>query len=111
MFRLFGWPVEEATIFRKKRDAAIFNNEVIYGRFDKGVLLSLHVLNPYNGYMTRNFKHFQFLTEEGVVKLSTIINQAIEVMSESSNYPDFRSKWFEKYGVPYQLNLFQQSRV
>jgi hypothetical protein len=108
MFRLFGWPEQEASRYHKKREAAMFNREVIYGRFDKGVLLSLHVLNPYTGYMTRTYKHFQFLTDEGIEKLATVINEAIEMMGQSSTYYDFRENWYKVYGVPYQMNFFKE---
>lgn len=105
MFRLFGWPESEVKIFHKKREAAVFINEVIYGRFDKGVLLSLHVLNPYTGYMKRTYKHFQFMTDDGIVKLATVISQATEMMKECATYYEFRQKWFLAYGVPYQMKF------
>src|SRR5258706_12371513 len=110
IYRLHGWPESEAEVYFKKREVAIFTKEVIYGRFDRGVLLSLHVLNPYTGYMTRHYKHFQFLTEQGSIKLAIVIRQAIDLMKESSTYYEFRKKWFEKYGVPYQLALFSLKR-
>ncbi len=109
MFKLFGWPEHEASKYHKKREAAIFNIEVIYGRFDKGILMSLHVLNPYTGYMTRTYKHFQFLTDEGIQKLATVINEAITMMGQSSTYHDFREKWYKAHGVPYQMNFFNES--
>jgi len=106
MFRLFGWPESELKVFHKKREAAVFINEVIYGRFDKGVLLSLHVLNPYTGYMKRTYKHFQFMTDDGIEKLATVIDEATEMMKECSTYYEFRQKWFHAYGVPYQVKFF-----
>lgn len=111
MFRIFNWPIAEANRFHKKREAALFNNEVIYGRFDKGVLIKLHILNPYTGYMTRHYKHFQFLTDEGIEKLALILDEAVQMMKDCTTYYEFRKKWFETYGVPYQLNFFGEDSI
>lgn len=107
MFRIFGWPENEVSVYHKRREAAIFIREVIYGRFDKGVLLSLHVLNPYTGFIRRNYKHFQFLTDDGIKKLEIVIGESEKIMKECNTYYEFRQKWFYKYGVPYQVDAFK----
>lgn len=110
MCRLLGLPESEASNYFKDRKAAIFINEVIYGTFKKGVLLSFHVLNPYTSYIKRHYKHFQFLTDEGLEKLADVINEAIATMKECSSYYEFRKAWFNKYDVPYQLDAFEEAR-
>jgi hypothetical protein len=107
VFRIFDWPESEPSVYHKRREAAIFIKEVIYGRFDKGVLLSFHVLNPYTGFIKRNYKHFQFLTDDGIAQLAIIIDQAIKMMGECDTYYEFRERWFQTFGVPYQIDIFK----
>lgn len=106
IYRLFGWAESEASVYFKKWEVAIFTREVIYGRFDKGVLMSLHVLNPYTRYISRRYKHFQFLTDDGLEKLNDIISQAIEMMKGCDTMYEFRKKWYSEHGVPYQMSAF-----
>jgi hypothetical protein len=106
IYRLFGWPKEEADKFLRRKEVAMFTRGVIYGRFDKGVLLSLHSLNPYTGFIKRNFKHFQFLTDEGIEKLDSIIEECVIAMRECSTIEEFRALWYNRYGVSYQVPLF-----
>lgn len=106
VYRLFGWPKEEADNYFRRREVAMFTRGIVYGRFDKGVLLSLHTLNPYTGFIKRNYKHFQFLTDEGIDKLTSIIEECVVTMRECNSMDEFRVAWFKKYGVSYQIPLF-----
>lgn len=108
IYRLLGYPVDEANKYRRRREVAIFTREAIYGSFDMGVLMSFHVLNPYTGYIRRNYKHFQFMTDHGIAQLAVVISDAIEMMGTCTTMLEFRKKWHGKYGVPYQTDLFTE---
>lgn len=106
MFRLNGWKIQGANIYRKPWQAAKYTLEVIYGRFTRDILLVIQLQNPYIVPGVRRFKHFQYLNAEGQMKLEQFIDEAVEVMQESSSWYEFRVKMFEQYGLPYQMNLF-----
>lgn len=106
VYRLLGLPKEEADRFFRRKEVAMFTRVIVYGRFDKGVLLSLHSLNPYTGFIKRNYKHFQFLTDEGIEKLASIIEECVIAMRECSTIEEFRVLWYNRYGVSYQIPLF-----
>jgi hypothetical protein len=106
MFRLKGWKIQGANIYRKPWLVAKYTIEVIYGRFTKDIIMAIQLQNPYVGSGIRRFKHFQYLNEAGQKKLEQFIDEAVELMRDSSNWYEFRVKMFQKYGVPYQMDLF-----
>ena len=80
--------------------------ELIYNRFTKEVLPALRALNPRYTNGARGCKHFQYLTPEAEVQVIQFRDEAIDEMLTSSNMPEFRQKMHQKYGVPYQADLF-----
>lgn len=104
IFRLNGWNLPEGNISEKPSIVGRFTNQIIYSRFNKEVLPQLQRLNPYIVLGMRNFKHFQWLTEEGQRLFDNYIQDAISVMQESSDWYDFRVKHATKFGVTFQLN-------
>lgn len=104
--RLNGWPEEEAKQFHKRPEVALYNRQIIYGRFPKEVIQALETVNPYYRFAQRMFMHHQFLTPKGVEDLKMYIKQAIELMKECSNWHDFTVKYGNRYGLPYQLSIF-----
>lgn len=108
IFRLNGWPLPEGNIYQKPHLVAKYTNEVIYGRFDKDVLTKLQVLNPYVGvFGKREYKHFQYLTQDGKQWVVQFINDSITLMEQCSTWIEFREKYFVQYNVPYQTELFE----
>jgi hypothetical protein len=107
MFRLNNWKFDGGAIYRKPWLAAKYTNEIIYGRFSREILTALQLQNPYIIPGVRKFKHFQYLNADGQALLEKFIDETIQVMKESSDWYDFRVNLFNKYGVPYQLNLFK----
>jgi hypothetical protein len=85
---------------------AKYTTEVIYGRFTKDIIMAIQLQNPYIGSGIRRFKHFQYLNDAGQKKLEQFIDEAVALMRDSSNWYEFRVKMFQKYGVPYQMDLF-----
>lgn len=106
MFRLKGWKIQGANIYRKPWLVAKYTVEVIYGRFTKDILMAIQLQNPYIVAGVRRFKHFQYLNEAGQSKLEQFIDEAVEVMKNSTTWYEFRVKMFEQYSVPYQMDLF-----
>jgi hypothetical protein len=104
IFRLNNWVLPEGNIREKPSIVGRFTNEIIYARFNKYVLPELQRLNPYTVVGMRNFKHFQWLTEEGQRLFDTYIQDAISVMKNSTDWYDFRVKHSAKFGVTFQLN-------
>lgn len=106
IFRLKGWKIEGANIYRKPWQVAKHTMEVVYGRFTQDILTAIQVQNPYIVPGVRRFKHFQYLNEVGQTKLEQFIAEAVEVMQDSSTWYEFRVKMFERYELPYQMDLF-----
>ena len=104
IFRLNNWIIPEGKIQEKPSIVGHFTNEIIYDRYNKSILPELKRLNPYIKLGMRNFKHFQWLTEEGQSLYDGYIQDAICVMKESSDWYDFRIKHSQKFGVTFQLN-------
>lgn len=104
IFRLNNWIIPEGKIQEKPSIVGRFTNEIIYDRYNKSILPELKRLNPYIKLGMRNFKHFQWLTEEGQSLYDGYIQDAICVMKESSDWYDFRIKHSQKFGVTFQLN-------
>ena len=104
IFRLNNWPIPEGKIKEKPSIVGRYTNEIIYDRYSKSVLPELKRLNPYITSGMRNFKHFQWLTEEGQTLYDSYIQDAISVMKDSNDWYDFRVKHSENFGVTFQLN-------
>jgi hypothetical protein len=104
IFRLNNWVLPEGNISEKPSIVGRFTNEIIYSRFNKDVLPQLQRLNPYIVLGMRNFKHFQWLTEEGQSLYDIYIQNAISVMQDSTDWYDFRVKHSAQFGVTFQLN-------
>lgn len=107
MFRLKGWKIIGANIYRKPWLVAKYTNEVIYGRFTREIMMAIQLQNPYIMSGVRRFKHFQYLNEMGQKKLEQFIDEAIAVMKESTSWYEFRVKMFQQHGLPYQIDLFE----
>ena len=105
MFRLNRWAVTD-NYQTKPHKAAIYTNEIIYGRFSKDILPTLQVINPYVKYCKRQHKHFQFLTDEGQELLKRFIDEAVETMKECDDWYQFRVLLNQKHKVPYQTELY-----
>jgi hypothetical protein len=91
--------------YRKPRYVAVFNNEIIYCRFDSTVLPILQERNPYVFYYIRRYKHYQFFPIELINKLVEYLDNATELMKTCTSLSEFRKKYFELYKVPYQTEL------
>jgi hypothetical protein len=104
IFRLNKWTIPEGKIKEKPSIVGRFTNEIIYDRYKKSVLPELKRLNPYITLGMRNFKHFQWLTEEGQSLYDGYIQDAISVMKESIDWYDFRINHSAKFSVTFQLN-------
>lgn len=86
---------------------AKYTIELIYARFDKSVLPTLEYKNPYNEFGFRNYKHFQFLNEQGIILLGGFISNAVETMKEYTNWYEFRINYAKQNGLPIQLKLWE----
>lgn len=109
IFRLNKWLIPtEGIIAQKPNIVGKWTKEIIYSRFDSRVLPTLELLNPYIRIGLRKHKHHQYLNEEGLTLLERYIEEAIQVMKISSYWYEFRAKLFERYGVPYQLEIYEE---
>jgi hypothetical protein len=112
IFLLYGIPAEQAKAmakqYRKPRYVAVFNNEVIYYRFDTSVLPILQDRNPYIAHCIRRYKHYQFFPIELINFLVEYLSDATELMKTCTTVLEFRAKYLAKYGVPYQAQLFSK---
>jgi hypothetical protein len=104
VFRIMNLEGDPSHYF-KDRKVADFTNEVIYGRFDKEILPTLQRMNNYVGYCIRAKHHYQFLNDEGILKLQEYIQEAKDVMNSSTSYYEFRVKMYNLYNVPYQIQM------
>lgn len=109
IYRLNNWCIEDANKYYKKPIVGKFTNDLIYHRFSKEILPMLQHLNPYVIYYIRKHKHFQLLTTEAKQKLEIFIEEAVEIMKSCDTWYDFRVKYFEKCGVPFQMNAFEDT--
>jgi len=108
IFRLHGWKITGAKIYRKSWRVAKITKEIIYGRFKGDVITTLEIQNPFIGHGFRKFKHFQYLNAKGQALLDQYIAEATELMSVCNSWYEFRKKLASKYGVPFQLNIFDK---
>jgi len=107
MYRLNNWNIEDAKKYIKKPVVGKYTNEIIYHRFSDGILPMLQKLNPYIGNSwIREYKHFQWLTDEAKNKVETFINESVEVMKTCDTWYEFRVKYFVLYKIPFQTDAF-----
>lgn len=104
IYRLCGWPIPKK-ISTKPWIVGKYTNEIIYYRFSNEVLPFLRIVNPYRIPGKRKYKHHQYLTKGGRIKLSQFIEEAIEEMKKHADWNSFRIAYCNKYNVPYQLKL------
>jgi hypothetical protein len=106
VFRLNGWPVENAKDFIKPAEVADYTNEVIYGRFPKGILPVLQKLNPFVGLNVRAHKNYQYLTVDGYNDVVKYIDQSHTMMKDCKTWYEFRMRYSKEYGVYFQSQMF-----
>lgn len=107
--RLKGFPVEDAKKYRKPREVAVAINEIIYGRFPCEVLPVIQYQNPFISRLMRGHKNFQFLTDEAYARLLEYIEDAIRVMKECESWHEFKVRYSNLYGLPFQTSLFDSN--
>lgn len=107
IFRLNSWALPVSGIIKEKPNiVAEWTNLYIYGRFPKEVLPEIQGNNDYNAIGIRLYRHFQFLTEEGIVKLENFILEAIQIMKRCTTWDEFVKEHAIAYGFPFQTSLF-----
>jgi hypothetical protein len=107
IFRLNGWPIPENGIISKKPSiVAQFTIDYIYGRYPKEILPAIEKNNKYSQIGTRLYKHFQFLTPEGVVLLEKFIAESVGIMKRCKYWDEFVAEHAKAYGHPFQSSLF-----
>jgi hypothetical protein len=104
IFRLNNWPWDPA---RRPHIVAVWTNEIIYARFKKDVLPTLQTLNPFTELGIRNYKHFQWLNEDGHKLLEGFILDAVRVMKTSSSWYEFRMKYGKEFNLPVQIKMWE----
>jgi len=107
IYRVYGL-TGDPKAFRKDKVCADLTIEVIYSRFNKEVLPTIQIQNKYKGYMEREHKYYQFLTDEGILMLQDFIGDAIAALEKCNTAYDFRKMMFEDHKVAFQTDLFRQ---
>ncbi len=110
IFRLNGWNIEDAKKYYKPKEVALYTNEIIYGRFPKEVLPVIQWKNPFINFTQRANKNFQWLTEDGEIKLLNFIDDSVRVMKTSSEWHEFKVKYANEFGLPFQMSLFDSNK-
>ena len=105
MYKLLGWSDKDPNEYIKPTIVGNYLNELIYDRFDRDVLPALQVLAMPDGI--RIAKFFQFLNEEGLVKLQQYRDEAIALMKECNTWYEFRKKYGENYHLTVQKRMFE----
>ena len=107
IFRLNGWEIPESGIISKKPSiVAKYTIDIIYGRFPKEVLPVIESKNKFDEIGIRMYKHFQFLTPEGVKKLSKYLEESELIMTRCTHWDEFVREHAKAYGHPFQMSLF-----
>ena len=107
IFRLNGWEIPENGIISKKPSiVAKYTIDIIYGRFPKEVLPVIETKNRFNEIGIRMYKHFQFLTPEGVKKLGKYLEQSEQIMARCTYWDEFVREHAKEYGHPFQMSVF-----
>jgi hypothetical protein len=107
IFRLNGWEIPASGIISKKPSiVAKYTIDIIYGRFPKEVLPVIESKNRFNEIGIRMYKHFQFLTPEGVKKLGKYIEDSEKIMKRCTYWDEFVREHAKVYGHPFQMSIF-----
>lgn len=107
IFRLNGWEIPESGIISKKPSiVATYTIDIIYGRFPKEILPVIETKNRFNEIGSRMYKHFQFLTPEGIVKLGKYLQQSEDIMKRCTYWDEFVREHAKVYGHPFQMSIF-----
>lgn len=107
VFRLMGWHIpQNGIISHKPSIVGKFTKQIIYGRFPKEILPAIENKNQYDIMGMRSYKHFQFLTPEGVELLERYIEDAIIIMKKCKYWNEFVEMHAKNYGNPFQSSLF-----
>jgi hypothetical protein len=107
IFRLNGWPIPESGIISQKPNiVAQFTKDYIYGRYPKEILPAIEINNKYSEIGIRLYKHFQFLTVDGVVLLEKFIAESVVIMKRCKYWDQFVAEHAKEYGHPFQSSLF-----
>ena len=108
IFKLNGWSYDEKSIKKRPGIVGKWTNEIIYCRFQKGILGKLQEKNPVLNTGHRKYKHYQFLTKEiGIPELQQYISNAIFLMEASSNWRNFWRLLARATGKEYQGDIFE----
>ena len=107
IFRLNAWPIpKNGIISRKPSIVGRYTNDIIYGRFPKEVLPRIESQNRFDEMGKRLYKHFQFLTPEGTVRLEQYIKDSITIMKKCEHWDEFVAEHAKAFGHPFQTSLF-----
>jgi hypothetical protein len=107
IFRLKGWAIPQSGIISKKPSiVGKITKDYIYGRFPKEVYPAIEIKNNYDEIGMRLYKHFQFLTPEGVIRLEKFIEESVVIMKKCKYWDEFISEHAKAYGHPFQVSLF-----
>jgi len=111
MYRLNNWDDLNPHDFIKPVCVAGWTDALIYKRFPKEVLPAIQVLNSTVMGFIRLHKHYQYLTEDGLLMAIKYRDESIEVMKRCNSWHEFRSE-MTKHGVPYvyQKNMFEERK-
>lgn len=105
------WAKSDKELHTRPSKIGRITNEIIYDRFPRNILPTLQQLNPYVHMFAREYKHFQFLTDDGKGLLETYIAQAINVMKSTTTWYDFRIRYARAYGLSFQLSCFENNEI
>lgn len=105
------WARSDKELHNRPWKIGRITNEIIYDRFPKDILPTLQHLNPYVHMWAREYKHFQFLTEEGKSLLEQYITDSISMMKSTTTWYDFRIKYAMRYRLSFQLSCFENNEI
>lgn len=107
IFRLNGWEIPAGGIISKKPSiVATYTIDIIYGRFPKEILPIIETKNRFNEIGARMYRHFQFLTPEGVEKLRKYLQESEDIMKRCTYWDEFVREHAKVYGHPFQMSIF-----
>jgi hypothetical protein len=105
--KLMGWTEAQMNAYHKPAIAAKTINECIYDRFTDDVKSHIYSKNPYIKWCLREFKHYRFLGDDGILMLEEYIDDTVTLMNESTSMYEFRMQHAAKFGTTFQHELFQ----
>lgn len=107
IYRLNNWKWSKKSKKEKPLIIGLWTKILIYGRFPKEVIQTLEQVNPYIELGVRMFKHYQWLNLDSKNKLDNYIDQAIELMKNSTDWYHFRIQYARTYGIAFQISMFE----